>query len=478
MEEAGWRFFENKDGKATIKLESSIKLDDLGDDYVALTQLPNYKDIPEFNDEKKKKDLIANLKLRFLRHYQVEAIKAIFLFLSNLLKTVYMRFRSGTFLFFSLLGITSCIDRITIKMPQLPSTLFTVDGLITNEPGPYTVKLTSAIRADGGLTRGGEAVSANKITLLDNVGNEEVMSEIDKGTYQTKANGIRGVIGKEYHIRIEATDGTVYESLPDMMNPVGEVDTIYHKFESFQPDDLPTEYGYRIFIDAHDTPNGNNYVRWRFTGTYIIETLPQYTICLTGCSYCPAVCSAFAFVDGQLKEGYAYNPSTGKYEYVVGLKCSCCRCWVTKQEDRPHVSDNQFVVNGKFKNVQMGFVPVNFYTFFEKYRVEVMQMSLSRFAFDYWRAIQAQKESSNSLFQPISGKIHTNIVESNGSKEAMGIFYASAVTKKQIYISKDENKTDALVRVPVDCLGRVGAMGKDCRLAFPFSSLQAPPDWK
>ncbi|TAF78596.1 MAG: DEAD/DEAH box helicase, partial [Sphingobacteriales bacterium] len=49
----------------------------INDDYVVLTQLPNYKQIPEFQDEQKKKDLIFNLKLRFLRYYQVEAIKAV-----------------------------------------------------------------------------------------------------------------------------------------------------------------------------------------------------------------------------------------------------------------------------------------------------------------------------------------------------------------------------------------------------------------
>ncbi len=264
--------------------------------------------------------------------------------------------------------------------------------------------------------------------------------------------------------------------MPDKMSAVGEIDTIYHRLDTFQPDTAPTEYGYRIFIDAHDTPGSDHFVRWKFTGTYVIETKPQYTLCPLGCVYCPAVCSGFAYVNGILREGYAYNPKTQKVEYVIGLKCSCCRCWVTKFEDHPHVSDNQFVANGKYKNVDMGFVPINFYTFFEKYRVEVMQMSLSRFAFDYWRAIQAQKESSNSLFQPISGNIHTNIFDVNGKNEVLGIFYASAVTKKQIYIKKDDDMAD--IKTPVDCLGREGAMGKDCRLAFPFSSITPPSDWQ
>jgi type I restriction enzyme R subunit len=33
LEESGWSFFDTDKGKATIKLESSIKMDDLGEDF-------------------------------------------------------------------------------------------------------------------------------------------------------------------------------------------------------------------------------------------------------------------------------------------------------------------------------------------------------------------------------------------------------------------------------------------------------------
>jgi type I restriction enzyme R subunit len=49
----------------------------IGDDYVALTQLANYKDFPEFKEEAKRPEFIKNYKLRFLRYYQINAIKSI-----------------------------------------------------------------------------------------------------------------------------------------------------------------------------------------------------------------------------------------------------------------------------------------------------------------------------------------------------------------------------------------------------------------
>lgn len=199
LEESGWSFFDTEKGKATIKLESSIKMDDLGEDfelskngfidfllvdenqnpvlvleakkeslnplvgkeqarnyaksqkvkfvilsngtihylwnietgnpeqiqvfptlesikqyyefnpdpnrlvneevqadYVVLTQLPNYKQIPEFQDEQKKKDLIFNLKLRFLRYYQVEAIRAVQRAVSEGKKRFLLEMATGT----------------------------------------------------------------------------------------------------------------------------------------------------------------------------------------------------------------------------------------------------------------------------------------------------------------------------------------------------------------------------------------------
>lgn len=54
-----------------------IVKEEVNDDYVVVTQLPNYKAIPEYNDAQKRKELIRNLSLRFLRYYQVNAIKAV-----------------------------------------------------------------------------------------------------------------------------------------------------------------------------------------------------------------------------------------------------------------------------------------------------------------------------------------------------------------------------------------------------------------
>ena len=47
--------------------------------------------------------------------------------------------------------LNSCVDRISISIPDADASQLVVDGLITDEPGPYTVKLTLSSRVEGFL---------------------------------------------------------------------------------------------------------------------------------------------------------------------------------------------------------------------------------------------------------------------------------------------------------------------------------------
>ena len=51
--------------------------EDVNNDYLTLTQFPEYKKNPDFNNEEKKASFIKKNKLKFLRDYQVKAIQAI-----------------------------------------------------------------------------------------------------------------------------------------------------------------------------------------------------------------------------------------------------------------------------------------------------------------------------------------------------------------------------------------------------------------
>ena len=395
--------------------------------------------------------------------------------------------KKSLLLFIGIWFVGSCIDRVNIPIPEFKyDDVIVVSGLITDQPGPYTVELSNPIKVDTPVpvySFSNRYVAAKEVTIFDNVGNSEVLQMTGDGIYQTKPGGIRGTVGREYTLRIETFDGRIVESLPDKMPPVGDIDTVYYEFTSFQPETSPTEYGYRIYLDSHDTPGENNYLRWQFTGTYIIDTEPQFHRAEllpwyrggTCDSQTPYPCSGWGFNKGVLSMGYGYDSAEKKMDYIIGRECTCCRCWVTQHEDQPTVSDKQVISNGKFTKVYAGYVPVNYYTFHEKYRVQIQQMSLSRAAFDYWRAFRNQKEAAGSIFQPVSGKIPSNLTDTNKGSSVQGIFYASAIKKKQIYLDPRINKVYFMP--PVDCSGREGPVYESCRLAFPFSTTTKPSDW-
>jgi Domain of unknown function (DUF4249) len=252
-------------------------------------------------------------------------------------------------------------------------------------------------------------------------------------------------------VRIETVDGKIYESVPDKMNPVGRLDSVYYQRETFQPLDEPTRYGFRVYANGRGVPNGDNLFRWKYTGTYQISTFPLRHK-ESNCGSNPRACG--------------------------NNICTCCDCWVNQYAEQPYISDNQFVSNGVFKNLEVAYVPIEHITFQVKYRMEVKQMSLSRTAFDYWRIIQSQKERGSSLFQPPTGKTRTNIFEKNGSAEAQGIFYASSVSIKQTYLTNEEIE-DLLLKIPVvSYCAPPGEIQEDCRLAFPHSTTTRPLDWK
>jgi len=392
-------------------------------------------------------------------------------------RSTFRLYKSAVY-FVGLIAVGSCIDRIDLDTPQVPPASLVVDGLITDAPGPYTVSLTHGIHLDDSR-QFGEPVSAKSVTLFDSFGNSEVMQESKIGVYTTKSDGIRGVIGGEYRIRIEMKDGHVYESVPDQINPVGELDSVYFKFD-LTPDARGIEQqGYKIFVNTHAPPGEENFIRWQFRGTYVVETLPQFHI-ESQCAYTPLPCSGWASVFGVLREGYAWNPVTFKYEYVIGLTCTCCRCWVTPRENRPIVESTKTHSDGQFNDLEIAYIPVDFYTFFEKYQVKVTQMSLSKNTYNFWQDIRAQRDGIESLFQPVTGKIQSNFLEDGVLSEVKGIFQACAIKTKIIYLDKNTHRV--YVTVPQDCMRppREGAMGENCLLGFPGSIVtnQEPEDWE
>ncbi len=347
----------------------------------------------------------------------------------------------------------SCIDRLDLEYSESTNQLV-IEGQINDEPGPYTIRVNRARKIlDFSEIK---PVSASKVVLTDNVGNSETLVEVSPGVFQTKPNGIRGTIGREYILRVETRDGKIFESSPEKINPAGSVDSIYYTFEKFEPLSGSAKYQFRIYINSNGEDKGENLFRWKFTGTYKVLTNPELRTRSAGEVRVPdpPACSGFNTLLEQV------------------APCKCCTCWVNMPDAKPKVNDNVTSLNGSYKNVEVGIVPVEYWTFFDKVQVEVKQMSLSRAAFNYWKIVQDQKEGSTSLFQPAIGKAVSNMFVKNGSEEVLGLFYASAIVKKTIFMDASDIPLGPSV-IP----SAPPPIPESCLVAFPFSTLQKPINW-
>ncbi|SHM15174.1 DUF4249 family protein [Chitinophaga sp. CF418] len=104
---------------------------------------------------------------------------------------------------FIALLLTACEKTIDLKYKDNLSRII-IEGNITNEAGPYYVKITKSIK----LTETGTypTIDDAVVTISDDAGNSETLSTLGNGTYRT--NLLTGVEGRTYTLTVQAENQT------------------------------------------------------------------------------------------------------------------------------------------------------------------------------------------------------------------------------------------------------------------------------
>ncbi|HNV29926.1 MAG TPA: DUF4249 domain-containing protein [Cyclobacteriaceae bacterium] len=314
----------------------------------------------------------------------------------------------------------ACVDPANIDVPPFEYQLV-VDGFITTEPGPYTVKIyRSRPLGSADLDRLVPEKFA-KVWIKDDAGNEELLTEVDNGVYQTSPDGIQGVTGRSYHVEITTNKGKRFESEPDLIKPVGEVTAINYEFVPGDGTGINGGDGFRIFADAIGVPDVEDLVRLRMVATYKIETFPERRTKRIGENVVPDPfpCSGYINQDNRL---------------VKVDECTCCYCWVNLFDEKPSITDEKFTTNDIFRDQEVGFISANRRTFYDKVNVEIQELSLTPSTFQFWKLVKAQKDGMSNIFQPPSGKLKGNLKAIGSDEEVLGIFWAAGINRKSIFI--------------------------------------------
>lgn len=332
------------------------------------------------------------------------------------------------FLFF--LG---CVDEVQLPSRSVESRLV-VEGLVTNEKPPYTVKLTftgeynSLIYGQAEIPVNGADVS---ITEIGGRTVKLVQDALTPAYYWMYDSTFTGKTGKSYQLKITLPGGATYISEPELLSPVAEIDRIYAEYRQRDDAKIDEPDHYEILLDTKDPATQGNYYRW---------------------------------------SGYGYVPrlSTGE---PIGMGFCCKWCWVPVYGSRSDVLSDVLVNGNSISRRHIMTSPVYYVG---RHYLEVRQYSLTKPAYQFWVKFEEQRKRNGSLFDPLPASIEGNVHrEDDPNVLALGYFGSSAVSKRRLTIPGD---TLNAARLEIK-YGDVFVKDGNCQLIYSQGQLNPPANW-
>ena len=301
---------------------------------------------------------------------------------------------------------TSCVE---VYFPDIEKyeNVLVVDGMITNEPGPYTIKLSiSSPINNSEYTPYPNA----EVIIFDDIGNSETLTENNPGEYSTATDGIQGVVERKYKIQIKTPDNKTYSSdFEELIAPV-EIDTIYTNVEYRQNMYLPYDLvGLQFYMDTKLSTTDTNYYLWRLESTYKFNS--SFLI-----SY---------IFDGSLNE--------------LENRDTLFTCWKTDILPGILVSSTVNLTEPKISGFPLNYVSTEDRELSLKYSLLVKQFTLTKKAYNFWHSVEDVNSDQGTLFSTLPYQIRGNIYcETDEEEPVLGYFMAAGISEKRIFVERPE----------------------------------------
>ncbi|NOX84424.1 MAG: DUF4249 domain-containing protein [Chlorobi bacterium] len=300
----------------------------------------------------------------------------------------------------------SCIQQYWPDLGDKYDKLLVVDGTITNNPGPYTIKLSSSSSLDN---PGWISYPGCVVTIICEDGTTESLTEQDPGVYLTSPQGITGEIGKKYKINIETPDGKIYESSFEELKAPVELDSVYTEIEYQVAEGLPHDLaGYRFYLDTKPALKDTNYLFWRLESTY---------------EYHSDFLARYVYDNGQLS--------------VFPQSDSLFTCWRTNKIPELFIYGTSHLSKPVIKHFPLHFVSTEDRELAIRYSLLVSQLTITEAAYSYWDNLRRQNENQESLYTRQPYQIRGNIRNINNPDEpVLGYFLVAGVSEQRIFVGK------------------------------------------
>ncbi|SOD92704.1 DUF4249 domain-containing protein [Spirosoma fluviale] len=291
-----------------------------------------------------------------------------------------------------LTALVACIDQVQLPIrTEVPRLV--VEGQITNEAPPYTVRLTYTGKygGEGGQNVNDQYVAGAQLTLADDQGRSTRFASTGSGMYQTTDATFRGQVGRAYTLTVTLTDGRRYVTKAERMPAVPQIDSVSARL--VKTGNLAIPYAFSYGANTTDPAGEQNYYRWTAYG---------YTNRLS-----------------------------------VGVPCSLgspnlCnnRCWTMVSTNVVNVFSDEAINGNPLRNRFVLQIPI--YTIAPQL-VDVQQYAITQANYQFWKLYQQQNARTGSIFDPLPAPVTGNLVNASDATDlARGYFSVTSVTRRRL----------------------------------------------
>lgn len=291
-----------------------------------------------------------------------------------------------------LIALAACIDQVQLPV-RTEAPRLVVEGQITNEAPPYTVRLTYTGQYGGasGQNSNDQYVKDAQVSIADDQGRSTRLVSTGSGMYQTSDLTFRGQVGRAYNLSVLLTNGKRYVTKAERMPTVPLIDSISARI--IKTGNLSIPYAFAYGVNTSDPGNEKNYYRWTAYG---------YTVRLS-----------------------------------VGVPCSLgspsmCNytCWTSVSNNVVNVYSDDAIngnpIRGRFT------LQVPIYTIAPQL-VEVQQYAITQANYQFWTLYQQQNARTGSIFDPLPAPVTGNLVNADDPTDlARGYFAVTSITRRRL----------------------------------------------
>ncbi len=304
--------------------------------------------------------------------------------------TLFLTFFTLLFLF-----TAGCITQFIPETDEIKE-LLVVEGIITNQAGGNTIKLSLSLPL--GSKVNARPLKGCTVTISDNLNNSYPLIETVAGTYITNPDHFHGVTGRKYTLHIATnnpgTNFNSYESIPMELKSVPLIDTLFHERIIFKTNQqgVPSKEGCQVYLNTSDPEGICKYYRWDYTETWEFQ-LPY-------------------FVPNRV-------------------------CWMSNNSKVINIKNTSVLSEDRINRYPINFISNQTDRLNVRYSILVNQYSLNEDEFSYWEKLQNITQQVGSLYDITPASVPGNIfcIEDPAEK-VLGYFSVSAKASKRIFIDE------------------------------------------